>query len=153
MKPFRFALERVRQWRQEQVDMEELRLEQLYNGLRAAEQERAEIASEADRSYRAVVSKSAVMAEELSFLEAFRAYAAAQIDRLAARERELAAQITAQRQRLVEAHRRFQLVDGLRDRALVGWKAARDREQESLAAELFLAKYNRDMATGDRDAQ
>ena len=143
MKRFNFRLDQVRKWRQDQAELEEMRLQQLYRQLRALEVRRKEIAAEADSSRRALVVQQSVTAEELSFLEAFRAYANDQIRQLGEKEREMEVRIKEQRQCLLEAHRRSQLLDGLRDKALVTWTAECNKEQEEVAAELFLAKRNR----------
>jgi hypothetical protein len=142
MKRFRFPLERVRKWRQDQARLEEMRLRQLYSEMRAAEAERKAIVEESESSRRAVIGRQCVTAEELSSLEAFKKYAAEQVRRLDARRRALAASIEEQQARALEAHRSFQLLDGLHDRALNSWAAARDKEQDELAAELFLARWS-----------
>jgi len=144
MKRFEFRLERVRKWRQDQADLEDLRLEQLYTELRAIETKRKEIESEADRCRRSVLTQATVMAEELASIESFRSWAEGQVRRLGERQRETELQVQKQRQRVIEAHRRFQLLDGLKDKGLVDWTSQRDKEQEELAAELYLAKRNRD---------
>ena len=120
-----------------------MRLQQLYTELRVIEARRKAITAEANLSGRKLVAQQSVTAEELSFIEAFRAYANEQIRQLGLKERELEARIKEQRRILMEAHRRFQLLDGMRDKAMVTWTAACDKEQEEVAAELFLAKRNR----------
>jgi hypothetical protein len=44
---------------------------------------------------------------------------------------------------VLEARRQFELLDDLREKALAKWKAASDKEQETLAGELFLARSTR----------
>ncbi len=150
MKRFDFRLERVRKWRQDQADLEDQRLEQLYAELRAIDVKRKEIESEADRRRRGVLTQATVMAEELAFIESFRTWADGQVRRLGERQREAEAKVQKQRQRVLEAHRRYQLLDGLKDKALVDWTSQRDKEQEELAAELYLAKRSRDSGIRSR---
>ena len=45
--------------------------------------------------------------------------------------------------RVIEARRKFELLDRLREAALNEWQAAVNKEQEDLAAELFLARSRR----------
>jgi hypothetical protein len=52
--------------------------------------------------------------------------------------------IAAQRERVIEARRKFELLQRLQQSALLQWKAAFNKEQEEVASELFLAKMNRD---------
>jgi hypothetical protein len=144
MKRFAFPLERVRKWREGQAELEETRLQQLYAELRAYEAAQQRLSSETEASCRALMIQTTITAEELSTLEDYRLYAARESRRLEARKRETEARIRQQRQQVLEAHRRFKLLEGLRDKALVTWSAARDKEQEDLAAELFLTKRNRD---------
>ncbi len=49
-----------------------------------------------------------------------------------------------QRQRVIEARRQAELLDRLHDQACKAWSAASDKEQETLAADLFLAKAVRE---------
>ena len=156
MKRFNFPLDRVRKWRQDQAEIEEMRLQQIYAEMRAIEADRKALVEEAGRSRRAVLAQHYMTALDLSSLEAFHEYAVEQLRRLDTKRREVETRIQEQQARVLEAHRSFQLLDGLRDRALVSWTAARDKEQEELAAELFLAKRSREdreLATGRREGR
>jgi len=144
MKRFSFPLERVRRWREDQVELEEIRLQNGYRDLRAVEAEQIRVAEETERSCREILAKPSIPAGELSLLEDYRLWGMRENRRLAASKAELEKGIREQKQRLLEAHRRFKLLNGLRDKALVSWTAARDKEQEDLAAELYLAKRHRD---------
>jgi hypothetical protein len=143
MKRFSFRLEQVRRWRQDQAELEEMRLEHFHTELRRIEAQQREVAAAAEGSRRTVLAQALVTAEELGALEALHEYAKQEMRRLKAEEHEVKARIEEQRQRVLEAHRSFQLLDGLRDKALVTWTAARDKEQEELGAELFLSKLAR----------
>src|ERR1051326_2087927 len=143
MKRFSFRLEQVRRWRQDQAELEEMRLEQLHGELRGIEAQQRETAAAAEESRRAGLGRSSVTADELRTLESHHEYAKQELRRLKGEEEKMKARIEEQRQRVVEAHRRFRLLDGLRDKALVAWTAARDKEQEELGAELFLSKLAR----------
>jgi flagellar biosynthesis chaperone FliJ len=143
MKRFSFRLEQVRKWRQNQTELEEMRLERLHNELHALEAAQREIATAAERSRRTVLAQSAVTAEELGSLESLHKYAKHELRRLKGQEQAAKARVAEQRQRVLEARRRFELLDGLHDKALAGWTAARDKEQEELGAELFLSKLAR----------
>ena len=143
MKRFEFRMERVRKWREDQAELEEMRLQQLYAQLRGLEDEEREVAASAERFHRGVLAQESVTAEELGALEAYQDYTKHEIRRLQAKQKEVKAQVEKQRQRLLEAHRRVQLLDCLREKALVAWTAARDKEQEELGAELFLGNLTR----------
>lgn len=143
MKRFRFPLERVKKWREDQAGLEEMRLQTLYSEIGNLEAEQRRIAAETEQSCRGILRQAAVSAQELSTLEDYRLYAARESRRIAARRRDVEARIVEQRRRVLDARRKCQLLDGLRDKALISWTAAQDKEQEDLAAELFLAKRQR----------
>jgi flagellar export protein FliJ len=153
MKRFAFRLEQVRRWRQDQEELEEIRLEQFHAALRGVEARQREIAATADQSRRAVLAQSAVTAEELGSLESVHEYAKEEIRRLKAEEQDWKARIEEQIQRVLEANRRFQLLDGLRDKALVAWTAGRDKEQEELGAEVYMSKFARESGVRSRESE
>ena len=57
----------------------------------------------------------------------------------AAREQDLA----RQRQTMLEARRRYRLLERLRDRRWEEWRAAASRELENFASESYLAQWTR----------
>ena len=146
MKRFDFPLERVRRWRSEQASLEELKLQQLIasraTGSGAVASGKIEDERAADRKCcRRLHSKR----PNFISLDAYRLHvrqAASPIWTIAQRQCE--AQIAKQRQRVIEARRQFELLDRLRNKALAEWRAGSNKEQEDLAAELFLAKSVRD---------
>ena len=145
MKRLQFPLDRVCKWRHDQVELEELKLQQLYARLRVAEDAFQALLRDQEANEKAVLSKGAVYAEDLTSLESFRYYVQHKKVEMEAFRRQMEMHIAKQQEVLLEAHRRFRLLDGLRGKALVTWTAARDKETEELAAELFLAKRNREM--------
>src|SRR5258708_27789289 len=78
MRRFSLPLERVRKWRQDRAEMEEMRLRQLYAETRTVEADRKTIVDEAVRSRRAVLAQRYVTSQDLSALAAFKEYAAEQ---------------------------------------------------------------------------
>lgn len=148
MKRFEFRLEQVRKWRQDQAELEEMRLQQLVMELCALEARQSEIAADAERSRRGVVEQAAVTGGDLAALEALHDYVEQEMSRLKQKQLEVKKRIEEQRKRLLEAHRRFQLLDALRGKALTAWTAGCDKEQEELAAEVHLAKRVREKGAG-----
>lgn len=143
MKRFEFPLERVRRWRSEQASLEEVKLRQLIAVKAQMEATRRQAEAEGRRSAEQVLAKTSLEASELHSLDAYRLHIRRRISDLDDRARQCEAQITRQRQRVIEARRRFELLDRLRTAALEEWRAAGNKEQENLAAELFLAKSRR----------
>lgn len=148
MKRFSFPLERVLRWREEQATLEELKLEQLRARVAALEQQKRETAFERVRSATEVLSHRVVEATELQSLDSYRLHVRDKIRDLENRVRKAQAEAEQQRKRVVEAHRQSELLDRLKRRALAEWQAASDREEETLASELYLANHTRRTGRG-----
>jgi hypothetical protein len=140
MKRFQFPLEQVRQWRAGQATLEEMKLEQLRDQL--AQLREAKRAMDAERavSERDLLAQASMQALELQSMEKYRVHTRAKILAIEERERQAEAVLEEQRQRLIRARRDAELLERLKRKALAEWQVASDREQESLATELFLAK-------------
>ncbi len=144
MKRFRFPLERVRRWRSEQANLEELKLEQLRAEAARLAGARLEVEAEAVRSAREVLAQSSIDALELTSLESYRQHLRRRAYELENLERQSEAKVAEQRRRVIEARRQFELLDRLHDKAWRAWLAEGNKEQERFAAELFLAKTARE---------
>jgi len=141
MKRFQFPLDRVRVWREEQVELERAKLQELCGQLSALAQEKTRVENERARSVRNILEQPAVEAQDLQALDAFRVYVRTRIGQIEKRQRELAARIDEQRGRVMEARRRAELLERLKARKLEAWQALADREEETLAGEMYLAKF------------
>ena len=143
MKRFGFPLERVRRWRAEQASVEDLKLGQLLAEKAWLQASKRQVEWEGRQSELQVLGQPALEASELHHLDSYRLHIQSRVRELENRQRECEAQVVAQRQCVLEARRRFELLDRLRHKALKEWRAAGNKEQEDLAAELFLAKSRR----------
>jgi hypothetical protein len=143
MKRFEFPLERVRRWRAEQASLEELKLRQLIAAKDRLEAAKRQAETEGRKSAQQVLAQPSLEASELHYLDAYRLHIQRRVSDIDNRARQCAAQIVKQRQRVIEARRQFELLDRLRTAALAEWRAASNKEQEDLAAELFLGKSRR----------
>jgi hypothetical protein len=140
MKRFSFPLERVRLWRAGQAALEELKLEHLREALSKLQQEKRGIQTERASSDRQVLGQPSIEASELESLGVYRLHTRNRIREIENRERLAGVQVEAQRQRAIEARRAAELLDRLQRKAKEEWRTASDREQETLATELYLAK-------------
>lgn len=141
MKRFHFPLDRVRRWRQEQAALEELKLERWYAQMAVLSEARARVEKERAASEREVLGQASVEAGELQALNAYRLHVRAKIQGIERRRGEVTAEIGKQRQRVIEARRRAELLERLKTRMFDTWQAAADREEEAVAGELYLAKW------------
>jgi flagellar export protein FliJ len=143
MKKFRFPLDRVRRWRQEQFEIEELKLQRCYGQLAALGEEKARVEREREASQREVLAKASLYAGELAALDAYRGHVRSKIGGIEKRQQDVIAQIEEQRARVLEARRQAELLERLKTRMFDAWQAAAKREEETLAGELYLAKWRR----------
>ena len=143
MKRFEFGLEKVRRWRHEQVDMEERKLLQLHSELKTLTAERQRLDTEAQTAQKSLRVGAAISAGDLHHLDVFKQYVRAQSQKLATQERACESKIAEQRKLVIEALRQAELLERLKTQALACWRSAYQKEEEGLAAELFLAKRKR----------
>jgi flagellar export protein FliJ len=143
MKRFSFPLERVRRFRSEQASVEELKLGQLRDRLSALGEAKQRVELARARSEREVLGQPSIASYEVQNLEAYRRHAASKIRALEAQQRQCETQVREQRQRLIEARQRAELLERLKQKALEEWTTANNREEEALATELYLAKRAR----------
>jgi flagellar biosynthesis chaperone FliJ len=143
MKRFQFPLDRVRLWRAEQASAAELKLRQLRDRLAGLGAQRRQVALDRASSEQDVLGQSSIAASEVQNLEAYRRYAANQIRAIELREQQCEEQIREQRQKVMEARQKAELLERLKQKAWDRWRAASERAEESLAAELYLAKRAR----------
>lgn len=143
MKRFDFPLERVRRWRSEQAHLEELRLQELRAELDRLGAAKRTIQAELAETELEVLAEKSLRAIDLESLDSYRFYVRGLVRDFELREKQCEAKVAEQRAKVIEARRRFELLDRLKGNAFSGWKAAVAKEQEDLAAELYLAKMSR----------
>ena len=144
MKRFEFSLETVRRWRREQAGVEELSLRQLLAEKQRVAAARAQIERESAQTVRELLGQTTVGSLELESQDSFRLYVRGRIRDFDHQEKQCDEKIAAQRERVLEARRQAELIERLRQKAWTEWRAAGNREQEEMAAELFLAKTIRE---------
>ena len=142
MKRFNFPLERVRRWRGEQADLEAMKLERLFGDLSALERQRAQLLMDRAEAEGILNMQQPLPAAELSNLDSFRQYVQARCQSIEGLKQLQQDKIAKQREVLMEASRQYELLERLRKRNLLKWKTESDREQEALATEMFLARWN-----------
>ena len=143
MKRFQFPVERVRLWRHEQAEMEELKLQQLNAELLRLTTQQQDLQNEATRSEEALKQGGPIVADELGRLDDFKQYVRAHSKTLDEQRRQNEAKTVEQRKVLVEARCKAKLLNQLKKKALSTWSSAHNKEQEELSAELFLSKRKR----------
>jgi hypothetical protein len=139
MKKFAFSLETARRWRDHKADVEEVRMQALLAEKQNIENRMGSLQTGLEAEHRRIEDTS-FDAGELAPLDAYRVWVNREKKRLGGSLTDCASRIEAQRVVLAEARRRFRLVDRLKEKALIEWRKAGAKEQEDLAAELYLAR-------------
>jgi flagellar biosynthesis chaperone FliJ len=146
MKRFSFPLQRVRDWRKTQEDLERAKLQQLFAERRQLEIAAAELATSLSNARREVQELAAgqgrLSSGDLVRLDDFGLFARHRCEVLAAQRRKLEEQIGRQTVRLVEARRGVRLLDKLKERQFSDWEKSYYKEIEEMAGEQFLARWN-----------
>jgi flagellar export protein FliJ len=141
MKAFEFRLQRVADYRQQQLDLEKNRLQNLAGQMQRLEDERESLERQRKDAERNVAGRGEnLTGEDVMALASFHEYVTRRSKEIQRQKTELAAKIEKQRTVVVEAERRVKLLDRLKDRKLQEWKASSDRELDDLAADSHLAR-------------
>ena len=143
MKAFQFPLAKALDWRRIQLELEEARYKQQIASLAGLDQQRAEVEASGIRAEIQVREWSPIAAGDLSALGNFRLHVKSQESEIARRRFEAAQKLAEQQKLMLEARRRWRLLDRLKDRRLTEWTTGRDREVEQIAAESYLARWHR----------
>jgi hypothetical protein len=143
MKRFQFSLENAMHWRRLRADVERAKLESLYAGLRRLETTRSLLDEEESSAHGEVKNHDTARAQQLVALDRFTRYMSTKKEQLETERTGLFGQIAQQQVRLISAQRDFELLEKLKVQKKEDWQAGFDREQEDLANEVFLAKWER----------
>jgi flagellar export protein FliJ len=143
MRAFEFPLRRVLEWRRTQFELEENKLRQLAATLEELRLAAVRLDLVKGRAEVAVRQSAVVEACDLWALAAYRQRLIAELKALALRRTACQREVDAQRQKVMEAQRQCRLLEKLEQRRRAEWSWAADREMENLAAESFLALWNR----------
>jgi flagellar export protein FliJ len=141
MKRFQFSLAQVRDFRRQQLDLEEVKLQKLHAERRELEAEYVRLGNEDARTRASLMVTGSAQSQELfaadSYLRSLKASRRRQGEKLT----EWGGRASKQTGAVVEARRRMRLMEKLEEKQFGDWKEAADREQENLSAELYLARW------------
>ncbi len=143
MQRFRFRLENVLDWRRVHLELEETKLQRLFEDLRAIERAGVRLEQEKAEAEKMVLGAGSVEAADLVALESYRAHVAREKVRPARERGACERRIAEQRECVLKAERDVRLLEKLRERRLAEWQTESDREQEALVGELFLGRWHR----------
>jgi flagellar export protein FliJ len=143
MKRFEFRLERVRDFRRQQLELEETKLERLHAERQELDAESARLESEAARTRGSLMVTTSVEGRELVSADRYLHHLASLRKRHDEKVAVWQARALEQRKAVIEARRRVRLMEKLEAQQLRAWTMETDRDQENLSSELFLARWNK----------
>jgi hypothetical protein len=141
MTAYRFRLQKVLEWRRTELELEEARYRQQAAVVSEIDRARAELAARLIHTEAAVRSWNPVTERDLAALGEFRLHVRARDAELARRRAASVQELASRQAAMLEARRRYRLLERLKERGLEAWTAERDRELEQLASEAFLARW------------
>jgi hypothetical protein len=143
VRPFRFRLERARQWQQEVCNAEEENLRSALHDMAQSERRLQLARAEAAASEEEARRQPTMAAGEICAWAAAR-HIAVRTERELVRERSLSqATVNARREVLAAARRRLEMLDMIRDRDLRIFQAEESRELETVAQESYSNRLHR----------
>jgi flagellar export protein FliJ len=146
MNSFRFPLQKVLDWRETQLELEEARFQQQVAMLAAIDHEYAEMEAAGVTAEVEVRRWNPLAGSDLSALGNFRLLVQSREKQIASRRVACQQELEVRKSAMLEARRRCRLLERLKERRLAEWTAARDRELEDVASESFLARWSRQRA-------
>jgi flagellar export protein FliJ len=143
MKRFEFRLDRVRDFRRQQLELEETKLERLHAEHRELDAEFLRLENEAAGTRSSLMVTTSAEGRELMPADRYLRHLADARKRHDQKVAGFQVRLRKQQEAVLEARRRLRLIEKLEAKQLRDWKAEADREQEKLSAELFLARWNK----------
>jgi len=141
VKKFRFPLEKLRAWRERQLEAEVVRLAQYQSEQESLRLKRLALMREEDLVSQTVRDLPSPSVEGLQAADSFRQWCVKESARLTVEERAAAQRVSAQREVVLEARRGVEGLQNLKDRRQQQWKADVDHETEEMVAELVAARW------------
>lgn len=143
MKSFCFNLQKVLDWRQTQLEMAEAGFRKQVDALAALDRLAASLKASEGREATAALTVTPLFGETLGTLTGYHRYIQAQQKLLVQRRAECVRRVDAAQAAMLEARQRARLLERLKDKRRADWASAASHELEELAADSYLAQWNR----------
>lgn len=141
MKTFRFALDRALHLRRIQLEMEQARLAQLGAEVLRIRKSVAALTDFGTETRNWISGKTSLNSGSIVTVSDFQKRSRQHVQAMECKIGELQAQTEAQKVKALEARRKVKLLETLRDARYTEWLAEADREQETFAADAYLARW------------
>jgi len=144
MKPFRFALQRILEFRASRVEAEERKLTTLREELAGLDRAIEQAEQSRAQSARSLATADETRGEDLRALTRFCSRLDRERTALDERKSSCAQRLARQRRSYTEARREHRLIEKLRERQLADWTREVGREMDRVAGDLYLARWKAD---------
>ena len=139
MRPFRFRLERLRNWQEKVCRTEEEKLRLCLARVAEAREELMSLERQCASSEKDFQAQTRIGPSDLKALAEFRRAARNELMGLEREEKARQSAVAQQQQQLLTERRKLEVLEKLRRRALTEYQAEADRELEALGLESHLA--------------
>jgi hypothetical protein len=146
MTKFVFRLERVLDWRQTELSLEEAKYKRLAARLAALHAHKDGLNAAILEVGRGPDRSRSVSAADLAVSAACRERLVREVAAAEGKIVECGRLLAAQRESMVAARRRVRLLENLKERRRVEWSAAFEKELEEMAAESSQSRWRRELA-------
>src|SRR5262249_30253481 len=144
MARFEFSLERALRWRSVELAVEQTKLKQLTQEQFRIQTAAVAVTGEISKLAQSLVTMPSLTGEDLRASTSCRLRLKRQLENLAAKRLQNQRELVAQTRKYNQAKQRVRLLERLRAKRLDAWAQAQNFEQEQLAAESYLAAWNRE---------
>lgn len=139
MRAFKFSFETILRVRTRELELEQMKLTQLYAELRRIDTQLTRLEQAGPSACRALGDET--VGTELLHLQRFRESLAVSRKQLLKDKAGCEFRLGQQQRKVVEADRRKRLLERLKERRQSEWQADLDKEWEHLAADTYLARW------------
>lgn len=143
MKKFTFSLETARALREQRLEAELAEMGNLQRELEGVHKRQKDLEEEVSDAVRLFREAATHDAGQLAEMDRFRHATGKRRLRLAAEARAMAMRMADQQKVLTECRRDLELLNRLKEKAKARWQTEYDREEQNLADEIFLSRWNR----------
>jgi hypothetical protein len=143
MAGFRFRLDKVLEWRQTQLELEEIKFKRETSALAEIDRRRAECEASGIKAEFQVRGWTQVTGRDLEALGSFRLRVKEEEAALTLKREAQAKRVAAQEAAMLEARRRCRLLERLKEQRAEEWRREENRALEAAASETYLAQWAR----------
>ena len=141
---FHFPLDRVMRWRSLEFSLEQAKLKRLGQEQIRLQMQAAALGAEKSKLGSSLVTLPDLRGEDLRAMVGYGTSLRRRAEKLTELRNRCERELAVQKKKYNEAKQRLQLLEELRERKLTEWRYEQGQQLETLAAESYLAGWNRE---------